>query len=261
MDIRTKILRSVVDHYIQCGTPIGSAQLKDEFEIGVSSATIRNYLKELAELGKLEKLHTSSGRIPTKSALKSFWQGELQKVSTKIKDEDELERLSSKYGLFSVILEQKQDVLQTVESIEDRYILLYFKKGAVSIRYGKAMLKFFSQLIGYSAYELANISVSMGLLEASNEIKDYIIKFYAKKFNKLVLIELAINDREWAKEYFELFNQLYIVFEAKVGVSFVPIIPKNSMLVKTQCELEDKKCDMIVVGGLEKNFKAFFKEF
>jgi heat-inducible transcriptional repressor len=59
------VLRAVVQEYITTGGPVGSQQLSRKAEFDVSSATLRNVLADLEELGFLEKPHTSAGRIPT----------------------------------------------------------------------------------------------------------------------------------------------------------------------------------------------------
>lgn len=62
---KLKILAAVVDEYIRTGEPVGSKALSARPEINVSSATIRNDMAALEQLGYLEQPHTSAGRIPT----------------------------------------------------------------------------------------------------------------------------------------------------------------------------------------------------
>jgi len=62
---KKKILRAVVECYIQSAEPIGSKALADLAQLNVSSATIRNELADLTEAGYLEQPHTSAGRIPS----------------------------------------------------------------------------------------------------------------------------------------------------------------------------------------------------
>jgi heat-inducible transcriptional repressor len=62
-DREKEVLRAVVQEYITTGGPVGSHHLSREFD--VSSATLRNVLADLEELGFLEKPHTSAGRVPT----------------------------------------------------------------------------------------------------------------------------------------------------------------------------------------------------
>ena len=62
---KKKILRAVVESYIQTAEPVGSKALAELAGVKVSSATIRNELAELTELGYLEQPHTSAGRVPS----------------------------------------------------------------------------------------------------------------------------------------------------------------------------------------------------
>lgn len=73
-DRQERILDLVVRTYIETGLPVGSNALVDRFEIGVSSATVRNELAALGELGYLLQLHTSAGRIPSESGYRYFVQ-------------------------------------------------------------------------------------------------------------------------------------------------------------------------------------------
>ncbi len=63
---KKRILRSIIEAHISMGEPIGSKYLVTSAEIPFSSATIRNEMSELEEMGYLEQPHTSAGRIPTK---------------------------------------------------------------------------------------------------------------------------------------------------------------------------------------------------
>ncbi len=60
-----KVLQAVIDSYIASGSPIGSTVLVKRYDFGLSSATLRNIMAELEELGYLTHPHTSAGRIPT----------------------------------------------------------------------------------------------------------------------------------------------------------------------------------------------------
>ena len=62
---KKKILRAVVESYIQTAEPVGSKALMELAGLKVSSATIRNELADLTERGYLEQPHTSAGRIPS----------------------------------------------------------------------------------------------------------------------------------------------------------------------------------------------------
>lgn len=71
-DRKKKILQYVVDDYIETAVPVSSKSLTEKHMNNVSSATIRNELSALEELGYLTQLHTSSGRVPSAEAYKLY---------------------------------------------------------------------------------------------------------------------------------------------------------------------------------------------
>ncbi|WP_300351294.1 heat-inducible transcriptional repressor HrcA [Clostridium sp.] len=64
-DRKLQILRAIIQDYISTGEPVGSRTIAKKYNLGVSSATIRNEMADLEDMGFLEQPHTSSGRIPS----------------------------------------------------------------------------------------------------------------------------------------------------------------------------------------------------
>ena len=62
---KKQILKAIIGDYIRTAEPVGSKALTEGHELPFSSATIRNEMSELEEMGYLEKPHTSAGRIPS----------------------------------------------------------------------------------------------------------------------------------------------------------------------------------------------------
>jgi len=69
---KKKILRAIVDCYIQTAEPVGSKAIAAMPGMDVSSATVRNEMADLTELGYLEQPHTSSGRIPSPAGYRLY---------------------------------------------------------------------------------------------------------------------------------------------------------------------------------------------
>jgi heat-inducible transcriptional repressor len=69
---KEKILKAIIDDYILTGIPVGSRTLSKREDIGVSSATIRNDMADLEDLGYLTQPHTSAGRIPSDLAYRLY---------------------------------------------------------------------------------------------------------------------------------------------------------------------------------------------
>lgn len=64
-DRQRNILRAVVVEYVMGAEPVPSDLIAQKYELGVRSATVRNELAEITDLGYLEQPHTSAGRIPS----------------------------------------------------------------------------------------------------------------------------------------------------------------------------------------------------
>lgn len=69
---KQSILRAVVVEYVAAAEPVGSEQIVQRYGLGVKSATVRNELAEMGELGYLEQPHTSAGRIPSDQGYRFF---------------------------------------------------------------------------------------------------------------------------------------------------------------------------------------------
>ncbi|MBR6382299.1 MAG: heat-inducible transcription repressor HrcA [Lachnospiraceae bacterium] len=66
MDARkTVILQAIIRNYLETGEPVGSRTISKDTDLNLSSATIRNEMADLEEMGYIEQPHTSAGRIPT----------------------------------------------------------------------------------------------------------------------------------------------------------------------------------------------------
>src|SRR5665213_2157286 len=66
------ILATVVYEYIASGEPVGSQTLTQKYNLGVSSATVRNEMAELELGGYLVQPHTSAGRVPSDSGYRTY---------------------------------------------------------------------------------------------------------------------------------------------------------------------------------------------
>ena len=62
---KTKILKAIIQTYLETGEPVGSRTISKYTDLNLSSATIRNEMSDLEELGYIVQPHTSAGRIPS----------------------------------------------------------------------------------------------------------------------------------------------------------------------------------------------------
>lgn len=114
-----QILTSVINEYILTAEPVGSRNIARRYDINLSSATIRNVMSDLEEMGFLHQPHTSAGRLPTEKALR-FYVNSILKV--KSLDQREKDRIRKRYKFSE--LEASDIVKQTSEvlSVLSRHV-------------------------------------------------------------------------------------------------------------------------------------------
>lgn len=69
---KREILRLIIDDYILSAEPVGSEVISGRHRLGVSSATVRNEMAVLEDMGYLRQPHTSAGRVPTEQAYRVY---------------------------------------------------------------------------------------------------------------------------------------------------------------------------------------------
>lgn len=92
---RKKTLLAIVQSHIDMNSPIGSIMLTKKFPMGISSATIRNIMVKLEEMGYLYQPHTSAGRVPTEKGYRLYVDTLIEEKSLSLSS-DMLRELSDK---------------------------------------------------------------------------------------------------------------------------------------------------------------------
>ena len=110
-DRKLKILQAIIDDYILTGVPVGSRTISRKYDMGLSSATIRNEMSDLEELGYLDQPHVSAGRIPSAKAYRLYVDSLMQ--SGKIRDES----VESVSRHFNGRMRQMEDVIDHAASV------------------------------------------------------------------------------------------------------------------------------------------------
>ena len=91
-DRKKKILAAVVDEYIRTAEPVGSKTIAQSGGLNCSSATIRNELAELVNMGYLEQPHTSAGRVPTPMGYRMYVNELMEKQKLSLEETEEINR-------------------------------------------------------------------------------------------------------------------------------------------------------------------------
>ncbi|MCD7863257.1 MAG: heat-inducible transcriptional repressor HrcA [Lachnospiraceae bacterium] len=87
---KKKILHAIIRNYLETGEPVGSRTISKDTDLHLSSATIRNEMADLEEMGLIMQPHTSSGRIPSDKGYRLYVDTMLE---DKTKEIDELKEL------------------------------------------------------------------------------------------------------------------------------------------------------------------------
>lgn len=100
-DRKQKILYAVIRNYLETGEPVGSRTISKYTDLNLSSATIRNEMADLEEMGFIYQPHTSSGRIPSDQGYRLYVDAMMQEKDREVSQmkelllekEDKMERL------------------------------------------------------------------------------------------------------------------------------------------------------------------------
>ena len=69
---KRKILQAIIRNYLETGEPVGSRTISKYTDLNLSSATIRNEMADLEEMGFILQPHTSAGRIPSDAGYRFY---------------------------------------------------------------------------------------------------------------------------------------------------------------------------------------------
>jgi len=102
---QAKILAAIVREYSNNGQPVGSEEIQDKYNFGVSSATIRNEMAALEKIGFIEQPHTSAGRVPTDAGYRYFVNELMKRFELSLREQkalrEQLVQLAAEHQEFS----------------------------------------------------------------------------------------------------------------------------------------------------------------
>ena len=102
---KKQILKAIVDAHIAGGGPVGSKYILENRQLGCSSATIRNEMAELEEMGYLEQPHASAGRVPSELGYRFYVDALLERYAMTAQEIAQINRLlRTKMGELDQIL-------------------------------------------------------------------------------------------------------------------------------------------------------------
>ena len=118
MDARKfRILQAIIDDYILTAIPVGSRTISKRQDMKLSSATIRNEMSDLEELGYLEQPHVSAGRVPSAKAYRLYVDELLREGKLKTDDAQSIrEHFKTRSGKMEDVINRAAQVLSNITS-------------------------------------------------------------------------------------------------------------------------------------------------
>ena len=159
---KKQILKRVIEDYIASAEPVGSKAIAQEMGGSVSSATVRNELAELSDLGYLEQPHTSAGRVPSPKGYRLYVNELMERREVSEAEAEEInETLQDKMSAAGSMISQAEvvEAAQLVAEGEARGGLLADAAGG--------------EVVGFGAVCNAGGEVGGGLLGGHGEVSPF----------------------------------------------------------------------------------------
>ncbi len=210
---KKKVLRSVVDLYIRTAEPVGSKAITELPDMKYSSATIRNEMADLTEMGYLEQPHTSAGRIPSAAGYR-LYVDELMLDYRLTMDET--------HSINAAIEEKMQRVDKMVEKVA-RLVSQATDLPAISVasRFGGATVKRFELILAghgsiIAVVMLTNDEVVNKLIKLPVNVDESDLKILSAVLNATMT---NLNADEFTPDLLDR-----VMLSAGAGASLVPVI-------------------------------------
>ncbi|AYD40989.1 heat-inducible transcriptional repressor HrcA [Clostridium fermenticellae] len=174
---KVKILQAIIDYYVDTAEPIGSRTIAKKYNLGISSATIRNEMADLEDMGYLEQPHSSSGRKPSNKGYR-LYVDKLMQLSGLTQEEE----LFIRNKILSITLQEINTILKQVTGVLSDLTKLTCIVKSPSVQ--KSSIKYV-QLVS-----IDKNSILLVIITDNGIIKNNVIRIN-KNVNQDVLIKLS----------------------------------------------------------------------
>ncbi len=222
---KKQILKAIVDAHINHGEPVGSKFLADDARISCSSATIRNEMAELEQMGYLVQPHTSAGRVPSKLGYRFYVEALVRQYSETRTEIDEInEKLRYKLTEMDEILSEAS---RLASSFTD-YTGIAFKSGAAKVRINKFDSVYLSARDFLLVMMFSGETVKAKTIHLSFSLKEDELRRFTEALN-LYLINLTSD---------EITMPIIVRIESLMGSVGAMVHPTIKVIYETMSELD-----------------------
>ena len=216
-----EILIAIIKEFMQEADEVGSLSLVEKYDLGVSSATIRNEMVKLMDLGLLEKSHISSGRLPTDQALRLY--------VTKILERRQLSPMISveiRQGIYRDRFDKDIVIKSILDILSKETESLVFLILEDQIRYFGI-----TQLFKYSEFKnIEKLKIIFSILEDDTYLRDMVKKYSNSGASLLIGGEAGVKELTdcaiaFTKIPFWDENQAYVGILGSKRMDYSVVIP------------------------------------
>lgn len=202
-DRKLRILKVIINDYIESAEPIGSRHISKNLEIGLSSATIRNEMADLEEMGFLEQPHTSAGRVPSEKGYRIYVDQLMDNIELSQNEISEISKgLEIKINQLNQLIKQASVIVSKITNYPSIVVTPTMKKSilkavqVVPVEAGKAMI-----IVVTNSGIIRNVLVNIPV----NIQPDYVISFSnllngqlaGHSINQITLTMLLEIEKKW----------------------------------------------------------------
>ena len=112
---KMKILKTIISTYLETGEPVGSRTIAKDSDLHLSSATIRNEMADLEELGYIIQPHTSAGRIPSDLGYRLYVNQMMEEHDMEIKEKEE--EIEAERQMMFQKMDRMEEMLKSVADV------------------------------------------------------------------------------------------------------------------------------------------------
>lgn len=127
---KKKILQIVVGEFVNSNEPIGSRTVARRFPVGLSSATIRNEMADLEEMGFLEQPHTSAGRVPSHKGYRYYVDHLMEDIPLSKEEQKKIADSFSKFKEIEKVILAASNLLSQITDYTSLILGPQFRKSA-----------------------------------------------------------------------------------------------------------------------------------
>jgi heat-inducible transcriptional repressor len=261
---KLKILQAIIQNYLETGEPVGSRTISKYTDLNLSSATIRNEMADLEELGFIVQPHTSAGRIPSDKGYRLYVDMLLHEKVKEVEDMKEL--LLQKADRLENILQQVAKLLAMNTNYTTMVTTPQYKKKVKFIQLTEveenhllAVIVFERNIVKNKIIQVSTTLSKETILKLNIVLNTFLQGLDLAEINLPVITQM----KEQAGEYRSLVNDILdAIMQAVTEEDDIEIFTSGTTNILRYPELcdKDKACELLYTLEEKKVLTEFIQD-